>query len=153
MLYNIWHRTVKDKAKRIYSLGRDCFSLFHTVNSIRRDTMFENQFIFSNIFPKQCIKKRLIRNQLYPSLSIYRENNILNLLNIPNILSIFYCVLSCTIISDTGQSRIKQRASIVLVVIAFPFFIRWIVFAEIPWLKIKSYSVTFFRNKVSKNGL
>ena len=41
-----------------------------------------------------------------------------------------------SIISDTSQSRIKHKVSRVFVVMASPFFIRCIVFADIPCLKI-----------------
>lgn len=36
---------------------------------------------------------------------------------------------------------------------ASPFFMRWMVLAETPCLKISSYSVMFLRSKVSKKGL
>ena len=56
-------------------------------------------------------------------------------------------------ISETEQSRIKHRVSIVLVVMASPFFILCMVFEDIPCLKISSYSDMFFLANVSKNGL
>lgn len=64
-----------------------------------------------------------------------------------------YWLLSCTKISSTSQSRIKHSVSRVSVVIGSPFFIRCIVFADIPCLKIKLYSVMFFLCMVSNNGL
>lgn len=56
-------------------------------------------------------------------------------------------------ISETEQSRMKHRVSIVLVVMAFPFFILCIVFEDMPCLKISSYSDMFFLANVLKNGL
>ena len=58
-------------------------------------------------------------------------------------LFLCYLDLSWLITSETLQSSIKQSVSSVVVVIAFPCFIRCNVFAEIPCLKINSYSVIF----------
>ena len=64
-----------------------------------------------------------------------------------------YLLLSCTKISCTSQSRIKHKVSRVSVVMGSPFLILCIVFADIPCLKIKLYSVMFFLCIVSNNGL
>ena len=48
----------------------------------------------------------------------------------------FHLVLSCSRISETEQSKIKQRVSRVFVVMASPFLMRRMVLAEIPCLKI-----------------
>ena len=65
------------------------------------------------------------------------------------VLSLFYSTFLYSKISDTEQFKIKHKVSNVFVVMASPFFIRCMVLAEIPCLKMSSYSVTFFLKSVS----